>query len=1093
MRIASPVPSRRASRTVATARTVAALLLPSTALFAAAPSAAAPPTWPSAWTVWTDDFEDGSATDVWEDFGRGRIRVDGAAARPPGNRGLAVDVSGREQGYLQRYHLTEWPHLEHPRDTYVRFAFHPGGATIPTGADVSILRLRDGDWNVMAGLRLRQTAGGYELALELPDGSTDATAVPIDDGWHTVVLGCRMHDWVGLWVDDEPPRIVTGVAHDADFVQVLILGKADGNWSGPTPSGTVRFDDVTLLFAAYPELWVDPVDGSDAAEGNTASAPLRTIGLAAILSSPGTTIRLAPGDYRESVVMPVDGTRERPIRVIASGGRGTTRMLGSEPAAAAVWTRLTDRSEIDLPAGVDPATAAIWRADLSAWGLSEPPRFVVIRSPTGGVERLTHAREPDFRVDADWRHHEFWWAAEGGTAPVTCDPAVERECDAPQRSDRMLVDFHDDAIPPGIEPGSLASLGDVTGAIVFVKDTVSGHYTYRRRVAETIAPGRVRLEALPEAYNEGCWFDSDPDNPGLGWHSKYYLEGLAKFLDTPGEWFFDAASGRMYVWTPDGRSPAEIGVEISIRSIGVDLSHRSYVELRDLDVHLFADRGIRVQNDGSRDDRSHGIVLAGLDVGWSTQGLHLAHGPQPGTAEGSQIRALTLRDSRIHDMESLAIFHWGGSGSDFVRPGITDLRIVGNEFDRIGFRDNEQGGVGLSFGRADHLWFERNHVHDVAHNGVQFSKAQTRGEHGFAVPPEEIYTGDILVRNNLFERCVQNGTDAGGLKFWGATADRSHTFRDVLVVGNVSRNNVGWAWVSEQRANWTYHGRGGMGYYVDFAGGIHFFRNIAYANGLAGFMASGSWIDQPVVLANNTIVGSPLGYTLGTRGAFAPANVGFNAVNTLFVNLERFAYSVGQTAVLRGSAVLDHDLFHRCGTEPWEYHTPGILAGHAVDGGYREYPTLDAVQALGHEPNGVAADPRFAGFDPGIADGRWQDFRLTGASTAAIDTGGELPESLAVLLARFGMTDGRFGTALDRGAIELDPDRPDAPFPIDAGPTDGRAPLRPPWDEDFGDPPVEPSGDAGCTCRTIPPSGAAAWTLLAVPFAASALRRRRRR
>jgi hypothetical protein len=1024
------------------------------------PAGAAPPTWPSAYVVWADGFEDPGLSDIWEDYGEGAISVEAAAACPPSGGGLAVDVSGESQAYLQRYNLTEWPHLEYPRDTYVRFSFNPAGVSIPPGETVSLLRLRDGDWNVMAGLRLRQEASGYAVFLEVPDGTSDTTALPLPDGWSTIVVGCRMHDWVGVWVDDGTPRVVTGVEHAADFVQVLILGKADGNWSGSTPSGTVFFDDVTLLFGAYPELWVDARTGDDAGEGTTSDAPLRTIGMAAMLTSPGTVVHIGPGDYRESVVAPVDGTAEAPIRFEASEGRGTAWILGSNPASDVSWSRLTTAGEIDLPPGVNLADATIFKADLSSWGLDGPPRFVVVRGADGSTSRLPLAREPDWQAVTAWKHHEFWWAAEGGDEVTTCDPAAEPDCDEPQRSDRVLVDYHDDAEPAGIEPGSLASLGDVTGAIMFVKDCWSGHYTYKRRVSETVEPGKVRLEALPETYWEGCWFDHDPANPALGWNSKYFLEGLARFMDTPGEWVFDEATGAIYIWTPDGSPPDALGVEISVRDTGFELSHRSYVELADLGLALFEEEGVRVSNGDN--EKSHGLALTGLDIGWSTRGIYLGQDPQPGSPEDSQIRHVVLADSRVHDMESLAIFYWAGSGEAFVRPGITDVLISHNDFENIGFRDNEQGSVGMGFTFADHLLFEHNHVHHIAHCGVHFSQGKTRSSRGYDLAPEEILTGDILVRGNLFEDTVENATDAGGLKFWGATADHTDIFRDVLVIDNVSRNNVGWAWVSQERENWTYHGKGGMGYYIDFAGGIHFFRNIAYENGLAGFMASGSWIDQPVVLANNTIVSSPLGYTLGTRGAYADSTTGLDVLNTIFLHLQEFAIGVGEAEIMRGNVSIDYDLFHLVGYEPWTYHTPGIMAGHVDDSGYSELPTLADVQGtLGLEMNGVEADPMLASFDPDVADGSWQDFRLTEASTAAIDTGTELPASLVALLAKFGLDDGRKGSALDRGAIELDPANPDAPFVIDVGPRDAGGEIEPPWEPEYPESTTEPGVDGG--------------------------------
>jgi hypothetical protein len=485
------------------------------------------------------------------------------------------------------------------------------------------------------------------------------------------------------------------------------------------------------------------------------------------------------------------------------------------------------------------------------------------------------------------------------------------------------------------------------------------------------------------------------------------------------------------------------------------------------------EQDVRVSNSDSGPDWSYDIVLGGLDIGWSTRGLYLGQAPGRDSPEGCQINHLVLRDSHVHDMESLAIFTWSGRRGEVVRPGITDFLVFHNEFDHVGFRDNEQGAVGMSFHLADHMLLEGNHVHHIAHNGVHFSQALTATDRGYDLAPGEIVTGDILVRGNLFEDCVQNAGDAGGLKFWGATADHSDTFRDVLVYENVSRNNVGWTWVAEQRHNWMVNGKGGMGYYIDFAGGIFFFRNIAYANGLAGFMASGSWTDQAVVLANNTIASSPYGYDIGTRGAYADTAVGLDIVNTIFLNNRRFAVVLGDSQILRGNAVIDYNLYHLNGWEDWPQHTPGIIAGHVVGDSYEEYPALADVQAIGLEAGGREGDPMLAGFDPSVDDGSWQDFRLTAQSALAVDTAAALPASLAALLEKLALDAGQKGSALDRGAIELDPANPDAPFVIDVGPTDGSGPISPPWDADYPEePPADSQGDAGetgggCGCSVV--------------------------
>lgn len=1031
-------------------------------------ASAGEPTWPSAREVWRDDCEGPGLNAMWEDQSKGQIAVAAAAAHPPSGMGLSVDVTGSGQAYLQRYNLTDWPHLEFRDDTYVRFWFHPNAVSIPDGETIRVVVFRDADWNVLGGLRIRPSGGAYSAVLELPGGSLDSESVPLSNDWHSIVFATRLHDWVGLWLDAEAPRVVHGVKHDADFVQVLILGKTDGNWNGRTPSGRVYFDDITLLFATYADLWVDAASRDDLAAGTSASAPLRTIGAAAKLCAPGTVVHIAPGEYRESVAFPVDGTADKPIRFEASGGPRTMRVLGSESATSVTWTRLTSPSEIALAPGVDVTRATIWKADVSAWGLKQAPRFVGTRTAAWSFTRLPLAREPDWKVDLPYRHHQYWWAAEGGSSVSTCDPAAAPDCDKPQRSDQYLVDTSDDTDPAGVEPGSLKPLGDVTGATIFVKDCITGHYTYRKRVAETVEPGKIRIEKFPEQWSNLCRFDGDPNEPALGLYSKYFLEGLSKFMDTPGEWYFDQAKQMLYIWTPDGSPPDQAGIEIAVRDVGLDLSHRSYVHLVNLDVLLVGDTAIRIANSDSTADKSHGITLEGLDVSWAISGMYLGQAPKPGTPADSQIRTLILQDSRIHDIDGLGIWTWTGSGSDLAQPGVTDLRIVHNEFARLGFRDQEQAGAGLSFHQADHLLFEGNHVHDVAHNSVHFSQARTRSTKGYNLPPEDVVTGDILVRGNLFENTVQNAADGGGLKFWGATADHSDTFRDVLVMGNISRNNPGWTWVSEKRKNWTYHGKGGMGYYIDFAGGIHFFRNIAYDNGLEAFMASGSWMDQPVVLANNTFSDNPYGMGIGSRGAYAPIATGLDVVNNIFLHHRRFVCSMDSPKILQGNTRIDNNLYYLNGYETWPQHMPGLWSGNLTGSGYRELPTLADVQAtLDQESHGVEGDPVLAGYDPSVTDGSWQDFRLTAGSTLAIDQGTELPASLTALLAKFGIDNGQKGAALDLGAIEFDPEDPNAPFEIAVGPRDGGAP-------DGGIPwtlPPTPDGGAPTTTNTDAKSG----------------------
>jgi len=50
--------------------------------------------------------------------------------------------------------------------------------------------------------------------------------------------------------------------------------------------------------------------------------------------------------------------------------------------------------------------------------------------------------------------------------------------------------------------------------------------------------------------------------------NKFYLFGMRQFLGAPGEWFYDAAARKLYVCSPDARSPANSLLEIKTRERG---------------------------------------------------------------------------------------------------------------------------------------------------------------------------------------------------------------------------------------------------------------------------------------------------------------------------------------------------------------------------------------------------------------------------------------------------------------------------------------------------------------------------------------------
>src|SRR5512140_752815 len=192
--------------------------------------------------------------------------------------------------------------------------------------------------------------------------------------------------------------------------------------------------------AAAGDLWVNAQGGNDANNGLSSASAFRTIQAAARIAGPGTTVHILPGVYRETVIPAADGAASAPMTFLAQNGPGTVKVRGSVASSALAWTRLASNT-IGLPAGVNPAN--IYYANLSSWGLKQPPRFLAQLDAQGNVAtRLMPAREPDWQIKTEWKTSEFWWLANGGSVVAGCDPVTnsDHQCDKPSRSFTQLTD-----------------------------------------------------------------------------------------------------------------------------------------------------------------------------------------------------------------------------------------------------------------------------------------------------------------------------------------------------------------------------------------------------------------------------------------------------------------------------------------------------------------------------------------------------------------------------------------------------------------------------------------------------------------------------
>ncbi len=803
--------------------------------------------------------------------------------------------------------------------------------------------------------------------------------------------------------------------------QRFIAGYQAGNWS------PVLDEEAPFQMQPTNDLWVDAVNGDNAQDGRTAATAFNTIQKAADLAGPGTTVHILPGIYRETVWPASSGSVAEPILYLAENGPGTAIIRGSEPASTLTWAQLTE-NVVGLSPNVDPTD--IYYTDLSAWNLTSPPRLIVQLDQAGNVTNRLHlAREPDWRVTTEWKQHEFWWAADGGWDVAGCDPAASSEpetCDLAWRSMTQLTDRTNDSDPIGIESGNLSTLGSLIGATLVALDSKQGHYLYRRTIiGHDVDAGSVTV-GWPAEYTEGS------GDPGLGWGSKYYVEGKPFLLDTPGEWWYDEDTGRLYLWPPTSRHPAALNLEISRRDTGFNLKNRSHILIDGLTLEFFNEDAFSIVNWES--EKAYGNVLRNAILRHANRGVRLEQDVRANSNPNNRIDGFLLENSEIAHMDTHAIrlSDWWENDAEpdsFTRSGVLNTVIRSTELHHLGFRSDEDNAVGAAFQFAHKLDFEGNHIHDVAHNGVQFLRSviQSPREYNFAA--EEIKTGEILIKDNIFERACQLTSDCGGLKIWGEPPDR-HVFRDILITGNIFRDTFGWSYVSEKRKRWTgsegsiLRGMGGFGLYVDMASGIHAYRNIAYNNAWAGYLLFGTYRDGDIVYFNNVAANSLIGFSLGGVTFDTHGAVNTQLVNNIVINNELYGFRVADASRTFQNITLDHNLYFNNGWgQGWNPGAMELIHLNRSGLQYTHYQTLAELRT--HTPwesHGLTDNPFFRNYNPADHDphdGSWPDFHLSADSTRLIDQGtNALPFSLSVLLTHFGVDDPRQGTAFDIGRYE---------------------------------------------------------------------------
>jgi len=261
--------------------------------------------------------------------------------------------------------------------------------------------------------------------------------------------------------------------------------------------------------------YVSP-DGADNNAG-TKAKPFLTVQKAADVMVAGDVCIVRGGTYRETVRLKKSGRKGTPICFVAA--EGETVIFDGTELVKGRWSVYKDK---------------IYKTKVDR----EFDQLFV------DGEMMVEARWPNMRFPQQLWERSCWArAGEGSRYGKMVDP-------------------------------KLAETGiDWTGAVAML-NAAHQFFTWTRPVQEhsrgsdTFTYKRNLSGITHFAEKTGPWEDD-----------RYYLFGKLEALDAPCEWFLDRQSKMLYLWAPDGKSPASYKVQAKLRDYAFDISDRDYIEI----------------------------------------------------------------------------------------------------------------------------------------------------------------------------------------------------------------------------------------------------------------------------------------------------------------------------------------------------------------------------------------------------------------------------------------------------------------------------------------------------------------------------------
>ncbi len=576
--------------------------------------------------------------------------------------------------------------------------------------------------------------------------------------------------------------------------------------------------------AAATTYYVSSSVGNDSNNGISQATPFKTIAKV-------NALNLQAGS--QVLFKCGDTWRGEMLTITKSGIAGQPITFGSYPAGCANKPILSGAQPIS---GWTVHSGNIYVANLSA-GANAGKFGNGVNQLFRGTTRLTLGRWPNSS------------AADGGYATIDAMPA----------SNQIV----DNQIPALNWAGAVAHIRGMRWYILNRQVTASAGQT-------------LTLGALGDCWGGNC----------TGWG--YFINNHLATLDSDGEWFYDSATGKVYLYSTSG-APSNGQIEGSVilkndtRSwggitLGEDLMGQgiSFVTIDNLDVQRWFRSGIAMPTNFANYEPHHLIIKNNRISDADAAGINLAtwvYSASDGRPDGWRGGyGLTVTGNVISRVNSMGINLYSRN-STFSQNTIQDVGIIQN-LGAAGMGCAFDSGGGSCTEDGDGLRIKIDQAADTGNNNtIQGNRILRTAYNGM-----DIFGHSNTIKNNFISQaCIAKG-DCGGVRTFGRDSLASSAVHDLTFDSNIIIDTLG----NTDGCLSTYDALFGFGFYIDnYSNNINITGNTVINSTVHGILLQNSTGS----VTSNTLYNNGRTYPYGGAQVYlggAPAAISSLGGNVLY-------------------------------------------------------------------------------------------------------------------------------------------------------------------------------------------------------------------